>query len=57
MMMKQYKAKTLTTGISDKKDGYIDLTDEMLEETYDKIEKVLKNIQKDKDVCHAESAC
>lgn len=48
------KAKKLTTGISDKQnDGYMDLTDEMKNDMYKSIEKVVKEYSKENATCNS----
>lgn len=51
------EAKSLTTGVSDKEtDSYMELTDEILTETYDKIKEVLEVVKAD-SACEANNAC
>ena len=51
-------AVKLTDGISDKQnDGYMELTDEMINESYDKIECSIKCIVENEEICSAKTKC
>ncbi len=51
-------AKELTTGISDKQtDGYITLTDEMKQESYKEIKKVVQEVVTYNSTCDLDKAC
>lgn len=51
-------AKKLTTGISDKQtDGYMTLTDEMKQESYKKIRKIVQEVVTYNSTCDLDKAC
>lgn len=51
-------AKELTTGISDKQtDGYMTITDEMKQESYKKIKKVVQEVVTYNSTCNLDKAC
>lgn len=51
-------AKELTTGISDKQtDGYMTITDEMKQESYKKIKKVVQEVVTYNSTCDLDKAC
>lgn len=51
-------AKELTTGLSDKQtDGYITLTDEMKQESYKKIKKIVQEVVNYNNTCDLDKGC
>lgn len=51
-------AKELTTGLSDKQtDGYMTLTDEMKQESYKKIKKVVQEVVNHNNTCDLDKGC
>lgn len=51
-------AKELTTGLSDKQtDGYMNLTDEMKQESYKKIKKVVQEVVNHNNTCDLDKGC
>ena len=51
-------AKELTTGLSDKQtDGYMTLTDEMKQESYKKIKKIVKEVVNHNNTCDLDKGC
>ena len=51
-------AKELTTGLSDKQtDGYITLTDEMKQESYKKIKKIVQEVVNHNNTCDLDKGC
>lgn len=58
VVVKRGEAVGLETGISSKQEnGYMDLTDEMKEETYNKFKEILKKLNSDEGVCTNETGC
>lgn len=52
------KPKDLTTGISDKQtDAYMELTEEMIEETYNDFKCIIKCVLDNKNTCSKEKQC
>lgn len=52
------EAKELTTGLSDKQtDGYMTLTDEMKQESYKKIKKVVQEVVNHNTTCDLDKGC
>ncbi|MDD6244328.1 MAG: hypothetical protein PUB03_01540 [bacterium] len=52
------EAKELTTGLSDKQtDGYMTLTDEMKQESYKKIKKVVQEVVNHNNTCDLDKGC
>ena len=52
------KAKKLTTGISeDETDPYMELTDEILDDTYKQFEEVIKELDSNDNACKIDSKC
>ena len=52
------KAKKLTTGISEEEDDpYMELTDEMLDDTYKQFEEVIKELTPNDNACKLDSKC
>lgn len=55
------KAKAITTGISDKQeddgDAYMALDDEMIVDSYEKMEKILGKVSSKKKTCSSKNAC
>ena len=50
--------KELTTGLSDKQtDGYMTLTDEMKQESYKKIKKVVQEVVNHNNTCDLDKGC
>lgn len=51
-------AKELTTGLSDKQtDGYMTLTDEMKQESYKKIKKIVQEVVNHNNTCDLDKGC
>ncbi len=51
-------AKELTTGLSDKQtDGYMNLTDEMKQESYKKIKKIVQEVVNHNNTCDLDKGC
>lgn len=52
------EAKVLESGISDKQtDGYMELTDEMIEETYKKFKCSIECVIENKNICSSKASC
>lgn len=52
------EAKELTTGLSDKQtDGYMTLTDEMKQESYKKIKKIVQEVVNHNNTCDLDKGC